>query len=197
MQVVIGGASGFLGTHLTESSASRSPVTGWYADADRAGRVAVGPRRRARSTPQVIEAADVVVNLAGAPDRRQPALAEVGRQPAREPGAASTATLADAIAAQRPEAGVPGGQRHLGLRRPRVRAAHRGRRLPRRRPADRGDAGPGRPPPQPAREAGARVCVLRTAPVMDGRSQPLKMPAAAVQARASAAGWATAGSTSR
>ena len=80
MHVVVAGASGFLGTPPDRGAARPR------AHHDRAGH---DVRRRpdaespwdpdaGRLDPQVIEAADVVVNLAGSPDRRQPALEDGG-----------------------------------------------------------------------------------------------------------------------
>ena len=130
----------------------------------------------------MIEDADVVVNLAGAPDRRQPALAEVGPQPAREPRPQHR-DARRRHRGERAEAGVPGRQRHLGVRRPRVRAAHRERRHPRRRAADRG--GPGLGGRGAARARGRRPGLHPPHGAGHGRPEPAAQePAAPVQARA-------------
>ena len=96
-----------------------------------------------------------------------------GRTNLRESRVATTSVLARGHRRLGPQAGVPGRQRDLRLRRPRRAGADRGRRQPRPRPAHRGhpawEAAARR-----RRDAGARVCVLRTAPVMDRRRGPLK-----------------------
>jgi uncharacterized protein (TIGR01777 family) len=173
MQVVIGGASGFLGTHLGRELEShghaltrlvrRPPTAPGESRWDPAG---------GEVDARVIEAADVVVNLAGAPTVGNPHSAKWARN-LRESRVRSTATLAAAVAdSDRKPAFLAGN----GIS---VYGDHGA--TPLTEDADsRGDALltevslAWEAATQPAREAGARVCILRTAPVMDRRSAPLK-----------------------
>ena len=172
MHIVIGGASGFLGTHLARELESRGHrVTGltrrqatgpgqstWDPAGGRVDPGGRGGRRRREPRRHT--------------DRGEPPLPHVGRQPALEPGA---------------EHRDPG----RGHRREREEAAFlAGNGIsvygdhgsePLTETADsRGDdlltqvTRVWEAAAQPARDAGARVCILRTAPVMDVRSQPLK-----------------------
>jgi uncharacterized protein (TIGR01777 family) len=173
MQVVIGGASGFLGTHLGRELESRGhtltrlvrrpPTAPDESRWDPAG---------GEVDARVIEAADVVVNLAGAPTAGNPHSAKWARN-LRESRVRSTATLAAAVADSDPKPAFLAGN---GIS---VYGDHGA--TPLTEDADsRGDALltevslAWEAATQPAREAGARVCILRTSPVMDGRSQPLK-----------------------
>lgn len=173
MQVVIGGASGFLGTHLGRELESR-------------GHTLTRLVRRQPTSPdesrwdpaagevdaRVIETADVVVNLAGAPTVGNPH-SQKWADNLRESRIRSTAALAAAVAdSDRKPAFLAGN----GIS---VYGDHGA--APLTEEADsRGDAlltevsVAWEAATQPAREAGARVCVLRTSPVMDVRSQPLK-----------------------
>jgi uncharacterized protein (TIGR01777 family) len=122
---------------------------------------------------RVIEAADVVVNLAGAPTAGNPH-SQKWADNHRESRVRSTATLAAAVAgSERKPAFLAGngisvygdhGSEPLG-----EDADHRGDALL-REVSEAWEAAA-----RPARDAGARVCVLRTAPVMDRRSQPLRV----------------------
>ena len=89
MRFVIAGASGFLGSHLVEPAAGPRP-RGRPPGPPRAHvtrRVPLGPVRRDRLDDAVIEAADVVVNLAGAPTLGNPhSKRSVPRQAASQPG---------------------------------------------------------------------------------------------------------------
>jgi len=174
MRVVVGGASGFLGTHLVAELTGRGhTVTRLVrrepgaADESRwdpaAGRVDAG----------VIAAADVVVNLAGTPTAGNPH-SQKWATDLRESRVRSTATLAEAIAAseRRPAFLAGNGISYYGDRgadRLPETADSRGHALLTEVTREWEAA------TEPARAAGARVCVLRTAPVMDARSQPLKL----------------------
>jgi uncharacterized protein len=174
MRVVVGGASGFLGTHLV------SELTGRGHTVTKLVRREPGVPDESRWDPaagrvdgEVIAAADVVVNLAGAPTVGNPHSKKWATN-LRDSRVQTTTTLAQAIAAsERPPAFLAGnGISYYG--------DHGADRLP--ETADsRGhtlltevtrewEAATG-----PARAAGARVCVLRTAPVMDVRSEPLNL----------------------
>ena len=119
MRIVIAGASGFLGQNLARELWDR-------------GHAVTSLVRRPASTPDesqwdpyagqidaaVVEAADVVVNVAGSPTAGNPHSAKWARE-LRESRVTTTRVLAEAIAAVRPAAGVPRRQRRSLLRRPR------------------------------------------------------------------------------
>lgn len=173
MHVVMGGASGFLGTHLTRELQTR----GHRVTALTRGS-ATGPDQ-SRWDPAagvvdaaVIESADVVVNLAGAPTAGNPH-SRKWAEALRDSRVQSTGTLATAIAAsERTPAFLAGnGISVYGDRgaEPLTEAADsRGHALLTEvsRVWEAAAA--------PAREAGARVCILRTSPVMDRQSEPLR-----------------------
>jgi uncharacterized protein (TIGR01777 family) len=174
MHIVVGGASGFLGRHLIEalhahghtttSLVRRQPGSDDESQWDpAAGRLDAG----------VIERADVVINVAGSPTIGNPHSKRWASN-LRESRVTTTRTLADAIAAsERLPAFLAGNAVAIY--------------------GDHGDAqvteaGDSRghtlmtevtrvweAAAQPAVGAGARVCVLRTAPVMDHDSQPLRL----------------------
>ncbi len=183
MQIVMAGASGFLGGHLTDELRRARPHGDQAGPASGPGRRTSPPGTRTPgpTTAHVIEAADVVVNLAGTPTAGNPHSKKWAARAAREPGGHD------------PGAG---------------RGDRRTRRAPRRSSPATASAGTAttatrcspRPPTaaatpcsprspatwqaaaDPAVDAGARVCVLRTAPVMDRRSRTPQAAAAAVPA---------------
>jgi uncharacterized protein (TIGR01777 family) len=120
----------------------------------------------------VIESADVVVNVAGAPTMGNPH-SKKWATALRESRVRSTATLARAIAASGRKPAFLAGN---GIS---VYGDHGSERLTEASDS-RGHAlltevsREWEAATQPARDAGARVCVLRTAPVLDQRSQPLQ-----------------------
>ena len=174
MHVVVGGATGFLGHHLVEalraqghtttSLVRREPV----ADAESRWDPASGVL-----DTQLIEDADVVVNAAGSPTIGNPHSKRWARN-LRESRVTTTQVLAEAIAASDRKPAFLAGN---------AVAVY----------GDHGDeevteAGDSRghtlmgevtraweAAAAPAIEAGARVCVLRTSPVMDRESEPLRM----------------------
>jgi uncharacterized protein (TIGR01777 family) len=173
MRVVIAGASGFLGTHLTEhlrvhghevtALVRREPASAHESRWDpRAGEV----------DAEVVGRADAVVNLAGASIAGNP---HSGRwaEEVRESRVSTTGLLARTIAdAERPPAFLVGN----GI----AWYGDHGAAPVTEDSESLGDAFLTRVTREwtaaadPAREAGARVCVLRTAPVMDRTSPPLK-----------------------
>jgi uncharacterized protein (TIGR01777 family) len=174
--VLLAGASGFLGTHLREAlvgrgfevtSLSRRPATA--ADESTWDPYA-GTLDRA-----VVEAADVVINLAGSPTLGNPHSKKWARE-LRESRVTTTRVLAEAIAAseRRPAYLAGNGISFYGDR------SGTGDPVLDESADSRGDAlltsltREWQAAAEPAAEAGARVCVLRTAPVMDRRSAPLK-----------------------
>jgi uncharacterized protein (TIGR01777 family) len=173
-QLLLAGASGFLGTHLREAllarghevtSLTRAPASGadqstWDPYAD-------------RLDPAVVEAADVVVNLAGSATLGNPHSASWARA-LRESRVTTTRVLAEAIAAseRRPAFLAGNGISFYG---------DHGDQLLDESADSGGDAllttitREWQAAAEPAADAGARLCVLRTAPVMDRRSAPLKL----------------------
>lgn len=173
MRILLAGASGFLGTHLRAgllagghavTSLSRGEPTGpeqvrWDPYAGELDRAAV-------------EAADVVVNLAGAPTLGNPHSEKWARE-LRESRVTTTKVLAEAIAAsdRKPAFLAGNGISFYG---------DRGEERLDETADSRGDAlltsvtRDWQAAAEPAAAAGARLCVLRTAPVMDRRSAPLK-----------------------
>lgn len=171
--VVIAGASGFLGTHLTHALVGR-------------GHGVVALTRRPTSSPDesawdpyagvfdpgVIERADVVVNLAGAPTIGNPHSRRWARE-LRESRVTTTRVLAQAIAdTTRRPAYLAGnaiawygdhGQEPVA-----EDADSRGDSLMTGVCREWQDA------TAAASDAGARVCLLRTSPVMDRAAAPLK-----------------------
>lgn len=173
MQVVVGGASGFLGTHLTSELRSRGhAVTRLVRRAAAAPDESTWDPALGVVDPAVIEGADVVVNLAGAPTMGNPH-SEKWANALRESRVRSTATLARAVAtSDRRPALLAGNGISIygdhGAETLTEAADSRGHALL-TEVARAWEAAA-----HPAREAGARVCILRTSPVMDRRSEPLR-----------------------
>ncbi len=174
MHVVIGGASGFLGSHLTRALESGGhQVTGLTRRRTTAPGQSTWDPAQGRVDAELIAAADVVVNLAGTPTAGNPH-SQKWADDLRTSRVQSTTTLAEAIAAAEHAPAFLAGN---GIS---VYGDHGPEPLP--ETADsRGDdlltevTLDWEAAAQPARDAGARVCILRTAPVMDVRSQPLKL----------------------
>lgn len=172
MRILIAGASGFLGTHLkaglldaghdVTSLVRRAPGTGEARWDPYAGDL----------DPAVVEAADVVVNLAGSPTLGNPH-SQKWADELRKSRVTTTRVLADAIAAstRRPAFLAGNGISYYGDHgdEPVTEAADsRGHAFLTGVTLDWEAAA------QPAVDAGARVCVLRTSPVMDRSSAPLQ-----------------------
>jgi uncharacterized protein len=173
MHVVVAGASGFLGRHLTEALRSRGHTTTALvrrepaADAESLWDPAAGHVDR-----QVVEDADAVVNVAGSPTIGMPYSRRWARN-LRMSRVSTTSTLADAIAAcDRKPAFLAGNAIAIygdhGDHPVTEDGDSRGHSLMTEVTRDWQAAA------QPAVEAGARVCVLRTAPVMDREAEPLR-----------------------
>lgn len=174
MHLVVAGASGFLGRHLVDALEARDhAVTKLVrreptADDESRWNPAAGHVNR-----RVIEQADVVINVAGSPTIGNPH-SDTWARNLRESRVSTTRTLADAIAASSRKPAFLAGN---------AIAIY----------GDHGDAavteaGDSRghtlmtevtrvwqAAAQPAVDAGGRVCVLRTAPVMDRESEPLNL----------------------
>lgn len=173
MHVVIAGASGFLGRHLAEELGRRGhTVTALVR------RPASGPTESAWDpysgtyAPAVVESADVVVNLAGSPTLGNPHSGAWARS-LRESRVTTTRVLARAVASSDRKPALLAGNAvgwygDHGTAVLTEAADSRGHSFMTRVCREWQAA------VDPAVEAGARVCVLRTAPVMDVRSAPLK-----------------------
>ncbi|CUR59887.1 NAD-dependent epimerase/dehydratase [metagenome] len=173
MRVVIAGASGFLGTHLTEHLRVHGhEVTALVRRDPASAHESQWDPRTGEIDAEVVGRADAVVNLAGASIAGNPHSGRWAKE-VRESRVSTTGLLARTIAAaERPPAFIAGNG--IGW------YGDHGR-VPVTEDSDSlGDAfltGVTREwaaATEPAREAGARVCILRTAPVMDRTSPPLK-----------------------
>ncbi|MBO9520686.1 MAG: TIGR01777 family oxidoreductase [Nocardioidaceae bacterium] len=169
MQFLVAGASGFLGSHLT-------------SDLRAAGHEVVALSRSAgphtwdpyggRLDRALVEDADVVVNLAGSPTVGNPHSRRWARN-LRTSRVTTTRVLAEAIAASDRKPAFLAGNAIAWY-------GDHGDEPVTESSDSRGDTfltGVTRDwqaATQPAVEAGARVCVLRTVPVMDRGSAPLK-----------------------
>ena len=175
-QVLLAGASGFLGTHLREALLTRGhTVTSLTRGEPRGSDQATWDPYAGRLDRDLVEASDVVVNLAGSATLGNPHSQKWARE-LRESRVTTTRVLADAVAssARKPAFLAGNGISYYGDRR------EAGDPLLDETADSRGDAlltsvtREWQAASEPAAAAGARLCVLRTAPVMDRRSEPLK-----------------------
>ena len=176
--VLLAGASGFLGTHLRDALTARDhTVTALVRrPSQRPDEVTWDPYADVVE-PSAVAAADVVINLAGAPTLGNPHSEKWARE-LRESRVTTTRVLARAIAAtdegSRPAFLAGNGISYYG--------DHRdvGDPVLDEGADSRGDAlltsvtREWQAAADPAVEAGARVCILRTAPVMDREAPPLR-----------------------
>jgi uncharacterized protein (TIGR01777 family) len=173
MHIVLGGASGFLGRHLSEALRARGHTTTSLvrreptADHESRWDPAAG-----QIDGQIVEDADVVVNVAGSPTIGNPHSKRWARN-LRESRVTTTSTLAGAIAASQKKPAFLAGNAIAvygdhGDERVTEAGDSRGHTLM-GEVTRAWEAAAG-----PAIESGARVCVLRTAPVMDRESEPLR-----------------------
>ncbi len=178
LRVVLAGGSGFLGTHLREALTGRGhTVTRLVRRPADGVEESTWDPYAGEVDAAVVSAADVVINLAGSPTAGNPHSKKWARE-LRESRIATTTVLARAVAATATGGGTPpaflagNGISYYG---------------------DHGDAlltessdsrGHGlltevtrqwESAVDPARLAGSRVCVLRTAPVMDAAAPPLSL----------------------
>ncbi len=173
LRIVVAGSSGFLGTHLTDELVRR-------------GHAVTALIRRPTSAPDesswdpyagtidsaVIEAADVVVNLAGSPTLGNPHSKKWARN-LRESRVTTTRVLAEAIAASDRKPAFLAGNAIAWY-------GDHGDEVLTEESESRGDSFMTQVTREwqdaagPAVDAGARVCFLRTSPLMDRRSAPLK-----------------------
>ena len=173
MHVVVAGASGFLGTHLTgrlreeghevtrlvRREATAPDESEWHPD-------------RGEVDADVVAGADTVVNLAGSPTAGNPH-SEAWARELRQSRVGTTRLLAETVAATGGRAAFLAGN---GI----SYYGDHGSEVLTEESESRGDAlltsvtREWQEAAEPAAAAGARVCVLRTSPVMDRRSAPLK-----------------------
>ncbi len=173
MQIVIAGASGFLGTHLSGELVRRGhAVTALVRRPTTAPYESTWDPYAGTYDRAVIEAADVVVNLAGAPTVGNPHSTRWARE-LRESRVATTQVLARAVADAGSTPAFLAGNAMAWY-------GDHGAEVVTEESDSRGDSlltGVTREwqaATDPAVEAGSRVCVLRTALVMDRRAAPLK-----------------------
>lgn len=173
LSLVLAGGSGFLGSHLRDALTERG-----HTVTSLVRRPARGPAEAtwdpyAGSVPQaVVDAADVVVNLAGSPTLGNPHSKKWARE-LRRSRVTTTTVLAEAIAAApTPPAYLAGnGISYYG---------DHGAAVLTEVSDTRGHAlltdvtREWQAATRSAEQAGSRVCVLRTSPVMDRRAAPLK-----------------------
>ena len=173
MRVLIAGASGFLGTHLsTHLRVHGHEVTALVRREPTSAHESRWDPSTGHVDASAVARADAVVNLAGATIAANPHSKKYARE-VMDSRVSTTRVLAEAIAAtERPPAFLAGnGISWYG---------DHGDRLVTEDSETSGDAFLTRvaraweEATRPAQDAGARVCVLRTAPVMDRTSPPLK-----------------------
>ncbi|WP_244928718.1 TIGR01777 family oxidoreductase [Nocardioides sp. W7] len=170
--IVIAGASGFLGRHLTDTLRSRGhAVTTLVRRPAGSGESTWDPYAGSYDRG-ILEAADVVVNLAGAPTLGNPHSGRWARE-LRESRVTTTRVLARAVAAAGGRAAYLAGNgiSYYGDHGDAVlteASDSRGQALLTRICREWQAVA------EPAAAAGSRLVVLRTAPVMDRRSAPLK-----------------------
>jgi uncharacterized protein len=178
-RVLLAGASGFLGTHLRESLVARGhTVTSLTRGQPRGSDQSTWDPYAGELDRGLVEAADVVVNLAGSATLGNPHSDKWARE-LRESRVITTRVLADAIASsdRKPAFLAGNGISYYGDHSEHGDAADP---VLDETADSRGDAlltsvtRGWQAAAEPASEAGARLCVLRTAPVMDRRSAPLK-----------------------
>ncbi|MBD8869868.1 TIGR01777 family oxidoreductase [Nocardioides donggukensis] len=175
MRVVIAGSSGFLGTALRRTLDERGHET------VRLVRREAGPGQ-SRWDPyagtldqSVVDSADVVVNLAGSPTAGNPHSKSWARE-LEESRVTTTRVLAEAVARSHGSGHSPAYLAGNGI----SWYGDHGDQVLDEGADSRGEAFLTRvsrvwqAATEPAAEAGARLCLLRTAPVLDRRSAPLK-----------------------
>ena len=173
MRILVAGSSGFLGSHLTERLRS-----GGHDVVRLVRRAASGPDEATwdpyagRLDRDLVERADVVVNLAGTPTAGNPHSSRWARE-LRESRVTTTAVLSDAIAEsdRRPAFLAQNGIGYYG--------DHGSEPVDETTPSRDGGmltdvCREWQQAADSAVAAGARVCFLRTAPVMDRSAPPLQ-----------------------
>lgn len=173
LSFVLAGGSGFLGTHLRRALTDRGhSVTTLVRRATQKATEATWDPYSGVVPQSLIDSADVVINLAGSPTLGNVHSKKWARE-LRESRVTTTRVLADAIAAApRPPAYLAGnGIAYYG---------DHGSAVLTEASDTRGHAlltdvtREWQAAALPAEQAGSRVCILRTSPVMDSSAPPLK-----------------------
>ncbi len=171
MRFLIAGSSGFLGTQLRERlQAEGHEVTPLVRRPAEPGEEGWDPYRKPLD-PAVVDRHDVVVNLAGSPTAGNPH-SKTWAENLMNSRVTTTRVLADAIAASDSLPAFLAGN-GIGI------YGDHGSQPVTEMTDSRGEAlltrvsREWKAATEPARSAGARVCVLHTAPIHDRRSQPL------------------------
>ncbi len=172
MRFLIAGSSGFLGTRLREQLVARGhQTTALVRRPPGPGEVRWDPYAAGLGA-EVVANHDVVVNLAGSPTAGNPHSKKWAENLMRS-RVTTTGVLAEAIAASGSKPAFLAGN-GIGV------YGDHGDEVLTEEADSRGDALLTRvsraweAAAKPAERAGARVCILRTSPVYDRRSQPLK-----------------------
>ena len=173
LHVVMAGASGFLGSHLAEKLEERGHrVTRLVRRPPHGSHESAWDPGSGTLDHELVASADVVVNLAGSPTAGNPHSKRWARE-LRESRVGTTRVLAEAVAA------APSPPAYLAGNGISFYGDHGDEPLT-EEAESRGDAlltsvtREWQEATRPAVDAGARVCVLRTSPVQDRRSPPLK-----------------------
>jgi hypothetical protein len=172
MRILIAGSSGFLGTRLRAGLVNRGHTTTPLVRRPPSGEGEIQWDPYAGALDQqVVDAHDVVVNLAGSPLIGNPHSRKWAKS-VMNSRVTTTRVLAEAIAASATKPAFLAGNGisfygDHGSEPLTEQADSRGEALLTRVARAWQEAA------EPARAAGARVCVLRTAPIYDRRSQPL------------------------
>ena len=173
MRVLVAGASGFLGRHLVEAlRADGDEVRSLTRSVPKAVDEIAWDPGSGKLDPSALDGVDVVVNVAGSPTIGNPHSGTWARE-LRESRVSTTRTLAEAIAEHpgRPAFLAQNAVGWYGDHGPEViteASDSRGDAFMTQVSREWQDAA------RPAVEAGARVCFLRTVPVYDRTSPPLK-----------------------
>jgi uncharacterized protein (TIGR01777 family) len=173
LRIVVAGASGFLGTQLKNELVERGhAVTSLVRKPTSAPDESTWDPYAATYERATIEAADVVVNLAGSPTLGNPHSKKWARE-LRESRITTTRVLAEAIASSDRKPAFLAGNAIAWY-------GDHGDQIVTEQTESTGDSlltqvsREWQDAAGPAADAGARVCVLRTSPVMDRRAAPLK-----------------------
>ncbi|WP_460799138.1 TIGR01777 family oxidoreductase [Nocardioides pacificus] len=186
MHVVVAGSSGFLGSHLVSELRSRGHrVTRLVRRATGVPDESVWDPYAGEIDGDLIASADVVINLAGSPTAGNPHSKSWAEQ-LRTSRVTTTRLLAETIAQSGAQTGDQTGDQ-TGARLPAFLAGNgisfygdHGAEELTERSDSRGEAlltsvtRDWEAAAQPAVDAGSRVCILRTAPVLDRASAPLQ-----------------------
>lgn len=173
MHFLVAGASGFLGSHLTDHlRAAGHEVTRLTRHEATAEDQSTWDPYAGRVDRARVEAADVVVNVAGSPTVGNPHSKKWARE-LRESRVSTTRTLAEAIAGSQRKPALLAGNA-VGFY-----GDHGSDVVTEETPARGGTlmsevCRDWQAAAQAAIESGARVCILRTSPVMDRAAPPLK-----------------------